>query len=283
MADRQAARRKERIRTVLADRAGDALFGISEALPKLVELDVDAISPNPDQPRKRMADTELQELAGSIEQHGLLQPIIVKAAGDAYLLVAGQRRLEAFRRLGLTRIPALLTTGRADELALIENLQRSDLDPLDEAEALAALKERYGYTHDQLARAMAKAKSTVSELLSLNGLPDAIKAEVRTSERATSKSLLIEIARLEGEAARLSLWRKLHGNAATTVREIRSRKREADEGRADPPADAVRALGEQLLKRLGGIGPETLDRQPRLSGTLQRLRRRIDAILGDRA
>ena len=280
MASRAASRGKERIRDVLADRAGDALFGISEALPKLIELDVEAVAPNPDQPRRRMGDAELLELAGSIEQHGLLQPIVVKAVAGGYLLVAGQRRLEAFRRLGRTRIPALLTTGRPDELALIENLQRSDLDPLDEAAALAALKQRYGYSHDQLARTMAKAKSTVSELLSLNGLPEVVKAEVRTSERSASKSLLIEIARLDGEAAQLALWRRLQGTARTTVREARSRKQAAGAGRVDPSLEAIRSMGEQLLKGLDALEPEALQRQARLNTTLRRLRGRLDAILG---
>ena len=102
---KESARKKTshvagRIGSVLADRASDALFGLSGALPKLVELDVSEVRPNPHQPRKRLDEKKLDELASSIEQHGLLQPIVVKVEEDkGYELVAGQRRLEAFRRL----------------------------------------------------------------------------------------------------------------------------------------------------------------------------------------
>jgi ParB family transcriptional regulator, chromosome partitioning protein len=180
-------RRPAAATALLAARARDPLFDLAETLPRLVELDVAAIKPNPAQPRQVVGEPALAELAESIERHGLLQPIVVKPEGQGYVLVAGQRRLLAHRRLGRERIPALLTSGRPDELALIENLQREDLAPLDEAEALAALKNRYGYSQDELARVLAKAKSTISELLSLNDLPAEVKAKVRANARPVGR------------------------------------------------------------------------------------------------
>lgn len=280
-----APKRAGRIRAVLADRAADALFGLSGDLPKLVELDVAAVAPNPDQPRKRLDAEELDELARSIERHGLLQPILVKAEDDRYLLVAGQRRLEAFRRLGRERIPALVATGRQDELALVENLQRADLDPLDEAEALQALKERYGYTQDQLARVLAKAKSTISELLALNGLPEEVKAAVRRAERPPSKSVLIEIARLDGEAARLAFWRRLQGAVAPTVRRARAEKgRKGGEERRPDPALVLRAVctsSRKLLDCLDGGDARALRGDEQVRSLLQALHARLGAILAD--
>jgi ParB family transcriptional regulator, chromosome partitioning protein len=271
-----------RIGVVLADRASDAIFGLSGALPKLVELDVAAVRPNQNQPRRHLDDKKLDELASSIEQHGLLQPIVVKVEEDGgYELVAGQRRLEALRRLGRERIPALVTTGRGDELALVENLQRADLDPLDEAEALHALKQRYGYTQDQLAKVMAKAKSTISELLSLILLPEAIKTEARMAEQPPSKSLLIEIARIEGEEAQLTFWRNLKKRPASTVRAARAEKGRGQERQEAPPDRyaAVQAAADRLLRHLEAEDAQSLAADNGLRTVLQVLHARLDSLL----
>jgi ParB family transcriptional regulator, chromosome partitioning protein len=215
------------VRGLLADRARDALFDLAANGPRLVELDLGRIGPNPDQPRRRVDEAGLAELAASVERHGLLQPVVVRedpAAAGGYVLVAGQRRLLAHRRLGRERIAALVVAGDADELALVENLQRQDLAPLDEAEAVAALKARHGYGLDELARVLGKARSTVSELLSLDRLPEAVKAEVRTSEPPVAKSVLVELARLGGgdPERQLALWRRLREGGGATVRAARA-------------------------------------------------------------
>jgi ParB family chromosome partitioning protein len=264
-------------RGALAARARDPLFDLDGGLPRLVELDVAAIRPNPAQPRKAVDGTALGELADSIERHGLLQPIVVKPDGDGYMLVAGQRRLLAHERLGRPRIAALLTSGRPDELALIENLQREDLPPLDEAEALAALKARYGYSQDELARTLAKAKSTISELLSLDGLAEEVKARVRASPRPVSKSFLVELARLPGSDAQLAFWREME--AAPTVRAARVARRPR------PPAErlrgtaAVTATALRLLERLDRIEPETIERDELLKMVLLDILERLDRLL----
>lgn len=272
------------VRRVLADRAPDALFGLTGSLPKLIEADVATVAPNPAQPRRRLDEAGIAELADSIEQHGLLQPIVVKTAEDGYVLVAGQRRLEAFRRLGRERIPALLTEGRADELALIENLQRMDLDPLDESEAMAALKERYGYTQDQLARVLGKAKSTVSELLSLNALPAALKADVRAAGQTVTKSVLIEIGRLGDPQAQIDLWKRLQGEGAT-VREARARKSAqkgavvSEKGRGDA-SRTLQASGKRLLQLLSRVDSEHVRRDREMVAMLRRIRDSLDDLLG---
>ncbi len=268
------------VHKLLADRARDPLFDITSDLPRVIEIDIEKILPNPDQPRRQIDQGSIAELAQSIAQHGLLQPIIVKEEGDNYILVAGQRRMLAHQHLGRDRITALLTTGRPDELALIENLQRQDLPPLDEAEALAALKERYGYTQEELASALAKAKSTISELLSLNTLPGTLKSEIRQRNEPISKSLLIEIARLEDERAQLDLWERLGGMNHITVRAIRAAKRPTAKRSTENGTKAAATAVKQLLTRLESAERSGAIYEPQLQQMLLHLRDRIDSLVG---
>jgi ParB family chromosome partitioning protein len=211
-----------------------------------------------------------------------LQPVVVQPAdADRYVLVAGQRRLLAHRELGRGRIAALLTAGDREELALIENLQRENLPPLDEAEALAALKRRHGYNQDELARALAKAKSTISELLSLNELPDPLKADIRTQPRPVSKSVLIEVARLDDVEAQTTLWERLKaGGTVRDARRVKSRSATAAATPRDELAGIARA-SDRLLRRLEGVTAAALRRDPDLAARLGDLRRRLDGILAD--
>lgn len=258
----------------------DPLFDL-DALPRIVEIDIERIEAHPEQPRKRVDQTALAELAQSIERHGLLQPIVVQSLGaNGYVLVAGQRRLLAHRQLGRTRIAALLASGDRDELALIENLQRENLEPLDEAEALAALKERHGYNQDELAKALAKAKSTISELLSLNSLAEAVKTAVRDQPRTVTKSVLIEIARLPDENAQLAFWERVR--AGSTVREARAVKSGSPVKRdARQPCETIRRQSQRLLRGLDDVALGTLQADAELISILQTLRRRLGEIIDD--
>lgn len=199
-------------------------FQTSPDLPRIVEIDLDRLTPNPDQPRKWFDEAALQELAASIEKHGLIQPIIVKEAeGDTFIVVAGERRYRAHKRLGRATIAALITQGNPDEIALIENLQREDLNPVEAAEALAMMMERHHYSQDDLGRTIGKNRVTVNELLRLNTLPQKIKDECRTSD-TLRKSVLIELARMDDESAQLQLWEEIKQGQLATVRAARERK-----------------------------------------------------------
>jgi ParB family chromosome partitioning protein len=265
------------VRRVLADRARDPLFGLSDGLPRLVEIDLARIRANPDQPRQRIDAAGIEELAASIERHGLLQPILVREEGPDYMLVAGQRRLLACQRLGRASIAALLTTGRPDELALIENLQREDLSPLEEAEALAVLKERHGYTQEALGRVLGKAKSTVSELLSLNDLPPAVKARARTGELPLAKSVLIELARLGDEPAILAALRTHDAARRPTVRTARAARR--GRGGGAPDGRELHAAGTRLLRALDALPIERVREDAALQQLLRTLQGRLAVLL----
>ena len=135
-----------------------------------LEIDIDLISPNPKQPRRAFSDEALQSLAESIRQYGLIQPVVVQKKGGAYELIAGERRLRAAKLCGLTKIPAVVrdcAPQASAELALIENLQREDLDPVEEASAYRALIQEFGLTQEQAA--------DVSNMMRLLQLPEEIQ------------------------------------------------------------------------------------------------------------
>lgn len=152
-------------------RAGDA--------PRLAEVPIDAIVPNPHQPRVHFDEESLAELAASIEELGVLQPVLVRMTGEqAFELIAGERRWRAARRAGLTTIPAIvrLTDDRASmEQALVENLHRQDLTPLEEAAAYQQLIEDFELTHEQVAERVGKSRSAVTNTLRLLSLPPTIQ------------------------------------------------------------------------------------------------------------
>ena len=224
-------------------------FNTSLDLPRIVEVDLDRLTPNPDQPRKTFDEAALRELAASIERHGLIQPVTVKeAADDRYLLVAGERRYRAHQLLGRTTIAAILTQGNPDEIALIENLQREDLNPLDAAEALATLMERHRYSQEDLGRAIGKNRVTVNELLRLNTLPQKIKEECRTSD-TLRKSVLIELARLDEENEQLRLWEAIQSGRLATVRAAREYK--ATPRLPKPAIDKAMENGRRFILALG--------------------------------
>src|SRR5258705_6732577 len=147
-----------------------------------VELPVDAIVSNPKQPRKDFNDKALHDLAASLTQSGVLQPVVVRRIGEGYQLVVGERRWRAAKLAGLTRIPAVIrevTDAQSLELALVENLLREDLNPVEEAEAYQRLLAEFGWTQDDLAERVSKDRSTISNCLRLLKLPESIRADLR--------------------------------------------------------------------------------------------------------
>ncbi|SMF21477.1 chromosome partitioning protein, ParB family [Azospirillum oryzae] len=192
-----------------AARMKDALFGLSRHAPHLVEVPVDRIAPNPNQPRREFDEEELRGLSASIERHGLQQPIGVRqTADDSWQLVYGERRLRAMRLLGRETIFGILFTGDDDEeIAIVENLQRSDLNPLEESDALARLAERHGYSHRQLAEALGRKKTYVTMMLSFQRLAPAIREDYPLLR--PTKAKLEALAAIDDQDEQLRAWEKL--------------------------------------------------------------------------
>lgn len=251
------------------------LFGTSADFPELVELDLDQVQPNPEQPRRHFDADALQELADSIRHNGLLQPILVKKRPDGgYIIAAGERRWRAHGLLGKATIFAVVTKGDIEEVALVENLQRRDLDALETAQALARLGERHHYAQEQLAAIVGLSKSEVSRLLALPTLPAVIRQEYPPLRDKVTKSHLFLLVDTEGEADRLALWSRI--KAGATIKELRAvRAKPAGKVKASALVQAAGRLGRNLdtiAKRAG-----TLDAAERDS--LKALRDRIDKLL----
>jgi ParB family chromosome partitioning protein len=160
-------------------------------------ISLDKLDPNPDQPRVEIGD--LEELTMSIREKGVLEPLLVKPSvvNGRWMIIAGERRWRAAREAGIRDLPCIemdVDDQAIAEIALIENMQRKDLTPWEEADGLLALCERFGYTHEEVARKVGKSRSTVTEALSIAALPQDIREQCRRAD-ITSKSLLLEIVR----------------------------------------------------------------------------------------
>ena len=153
-----------------------------DAGSRLRELPVESLVPNPYQPRKTFAAKALEELAASIRASGVLQPIVVRPRGDRYEILVGERRWRAAQHAGVARVPAIIrnaSDAEALELALVENLLREDLNPLEEAQAYQRLLAEFGWTQEDLARRIGKDRSSVANALRLLRLPDVIQEDLR--------------------------------------------------------------------------------------------------------
>jgi len=148
----------------------------------VLSLPVEAVERNPDQPRKRFDEAKLEELAASIREHGIVEPILVRKEGGRYRILAGERRWRAAQRAGLREVPALVreaTDREAFELALVENIQRADLNAIEEAEAYDVLATDHGLTQEEIATRVGKERSTVANALRLLKLPEEVRDAVR--------------------------------------------------------------------------------------------------------
>lgn len=261
-----------------------------------IEVDVEAIAPNPRQPRHRIDPEQLAELAASVRQHGVIQPLIVRAAPETsgarrYELIAGERRWQAARLAGLTRVPAIVkevTPQQLLELALVENIQRADLNPLEEAAAFRQLVDEFGLTHEQVARRVGKNRVTVTNAVRLLALPNAVKDALAggTITGSHAKALLS----LPDEPAQLEGLRRVV-NLGLTARQTEQYVRGRVEGRKSGEKRTtvsrsleMRALEDQLRVALGTrVKLESTGGRGHLSlyfYSEEELRALVDRILG---
>lgn len=194
---------------------------------QVLDLSVDAIRPNPMQPRQVFSEEALRELAASIAAHGILQPLTVRRVGGTWELVAGERRLRAAKLVGLKTVPCLETTADdkiSAELALVENLQREDLGYFEEAEAIAAYLHRTGCTQEEAAAVLGRSPSAVANKLRLLRLSPACREQLNAA--ALSERHARALLRLEDESERLLALKQIadrHWNVAQTEEYIQRR------------------------------------------------------------
>lgn len=192
---------------------------------------IEQVDPNPDQPRQVMGD--LSELIASIAEKGIIEPIVVRQRGDRYQIVAGERRYQASVQAGLRELPVVIRDvddTEIIELALIENLQRKDLTPFEEAEALHSLADRCGYTHEDLARRLGKSRTSITESLSLAQMPPAVRNLCRLAD-ISSKSLLLQVVRQDTPEKMTALVEKIASAGGATREEVRQATAKPKAGR----------------------------------------------------
>lgn len=195
---------------------------------------IDEIDPNPNQPRQVMGD--LSELMASIAEKGIIEPIIVRQRSGRFQIVAGERRYQAAVQVGLREVPIVIREADDTEIievALIENIQRKDLTPFEEAEALQALATRCGYTHEDMARKLGKSRTSITESLSLNQMPDEVKNLCRLAD-ISSKSLLLEVVR-QGDAQKMVALVERIARDGGATRETVRREKDAARPKAGRP------------------------------------------------
>lgn len=172
-------------------------------------IPIDSIRPNPNQPRQQMGD--LSDLAASIQEKGILEPLIVRKHEGGYQIISGERRYQAAMKVGLSELPCVerdVDDSETLELALIENLQRKDLTPFEESEALGQLVAEHAYTHENIAKRIGRSRSSITETLSLNQMPADIQQLCRLAD-IHSKSLLLQIVRQDSPEKMVELIEKI--------------------------------------------------------------------------
>lgn len=203
-----------------------------------VELNINELEPNRGQPRKEFSEEAMRELADSIAQHGVLQPLLVRPLlSGGYQIVAGERRWRASRMAGLATVPALireLTDSEVMQIALIENLQREDLKPLEEAQGYQALMEEFGFTQDEISKSVGKSRPAVTNALRLLNLPEAVRGMLARGDLSAGHARTL--LSFKDEAAMLAAAKRVVAEGLS-VRELEKMARKAN---AEKP-EAVRS------------------------------------------
>jgi ParB family transcriptional regulator, chromosome partitioning protein len=182
---------------------------------------IEDIDPNPNQPRQTVGD--LSELVASVREKGILEPILVRPSGSRFEIIAGERRYRAAMEVGLAEMPCVVreaSDAETMEIALIENLQRKDLNPFEEADGLRVLAEAYQYTHENMAQKLGKSRTSVTEVLSLTNMPAHVRELCRLAD-ISSKSLLLQIVRQSTPEKMVELIERLQAGGVTTRQQAR--------------------------------------------------------------
>jgi ParB family chromosome partitioning protein len=215
-------------------------------------ITITQIEVNPDQPRAVFRHHELEDLTNSIKEHGILQPLTVHDKGDgSFTLIAGERRLRAAKLAGLERVPALVRQVAAQErlvLALIENIQREDLNPVEEAAAYQRLSEEFSFTQEEIAKKVGKARSTVANTLRLLDLPNEIRQAI--ADGVVAAGTARAILSLKDDESRLAFFRKMLDKGGMTTRQAEgtTRGKSGKRQRKDP---AISAAEDRIRGQLG--------------------------------
>ena len=269
---------------------GALLSRTPEPTGPVTELPVDAITANPQQPRKGFEDKALHELAESLRQSGVLQPIVVRRTNHGYQLIVGERRWRAAKLAGLSQIPAVVreaTDAQSLELALVENLLREDLNPMEEAEAYQRLLAEFGWTQEELAQRVGRDRSTIANCLRLLKLSEVIQADLRACRLSMGHArALLSLATPDDQL-------KLRAEILAHSWSVRATEEGVKRGRSKPPFRPTRrspemtavedALRSALATRVRVVGTERAGRIEIAYSSREELDRVVELVTGARA
>jgi ParB family transcriptional regulator, chromosome partitioning protein len=220
------------------------------------EVDIDRIAPSPFQPRRTFDDAKLQELATSIRHQGIIQPLVVRPKGEHFELIAGERRWRAALKAGLSKVPIVVREASdhdALQLALIENLQREDLNPIEEANGYRRLQEEFHWSQEEVAEKVGKSRPAIANAMRLLSLPSEVQQEVASGNLPAGQARAL--LGLQSEPIILTAYREVIAKALSTreteklVRNLKlGRRRRRELPGLDPD---LRSLGEELQRALG--------------------------------
>jgi ParB family transcriptional regulator, chromosome partitioning protein len=220
------------------------------------EVEIDRITPSPFQPRRIFDETKLQELASSIRSQGIIQPLVVRAKGERFELIAGERRWRAALKAGLNMVPVVIREASdpdALQLALIENLQREDLNPIEEADGYRRLQEEFHWSQEEMAEKVGKSRPAVANAMRLLSLPAEVQQEVATGNLPAGQARAL--LGFQSEAVILTAYREVIAKGLSTretEKLVRNRKLGRRRRRELPDVDAnLRSLVEDLQRTLG--------------------------------
>jgi ParB family transcriptional regulator, chromosome partitioning protein len=211
---------------------------------------IDQLDPNPNQPRQVMGD--LSELMASVAEKGIIEPLVVRQRGGRYQIIAGERRYHAAVQVGFREVPVVIRDAddaEVMEIALVENLQRKDLTPFEEAEALHQLAQRCGYTHEDMARRLGKSRTSITESLSLHQMPDEVRNLCRLAD-INAKSTLLQIVRQSDPQKMMEVVQRLADQGATTRQDVRRETARPESARPKPFVFAFRPPTKAFNLRL---------------------------------
>ena len=259
------------------------------ALSKAQELPIDSIVPNPRQPRKAFDNNSLQDLAESMKRSGVLQPVVVRRDGQQFQIVVGERRWRAAKMAGLSHIPAVIrdaTDAETLELALVENLLREDLNPMEEAEAYQRLLTEFAWTQEDLGQRVGKDRSSVANCLRLLKLPELIQADLRAGRLTMGHARAL--LSLASPAEQLKLREEILAHSwsvRATEEGVQRKRRQAPRRAGRRPAELAAledSLREALASRVRLVGTERSGRIEIAYTSAEDLERLTELITGRR-
>lgn len=269
---------------------GALLSRSPESAGPVTDLPVDSITANPQQPRKAFEDKALQQLAESLRQSGVLQPVVVRRMNGGYQLIVGERRWRAAKLAGLSQIPAVVreaTDAQSLELALVENLLREDLNPMEEAEAYQRLLAEFGWTQEELAQRVGRDRSTIANCLRLLKLPEVIQTDLRAGRLSMghARALLSLTAPLDQLRLRAEILAHSWSVRATEEGVKRGRSKSSDRPtRRSPEMGALEdTLRSALATRVRVVGTERAGRIEIAYSSREELDRVVELVTGARA